>query len=414
MAESIEDLIGRIVNWPYGMPVRAMEEVRARGEAAIPALTDALVRGRDDEDSDLLWPVVLLGEIGHPGAVAPLVEAMRHPDQEYLALAAVEALAKIGVDSVPALIEAVGAADPLVRLHAYAGLGWIADERCFRTLADALVGDRALGDVVAQALARQGRREAIPLLYASYRECEPWQRAEFEDALWSLHHGHLPDPLWREDWRLRYRRLAELQGGIELDWLGVCAVVHGQEERPERPELPLRSLEAIVADPGGGEAGETCEECGAPVEWPTGLPVCPETAVSTAVYQLRLLDDARRDGIEDLFELLDELEGDEFDRRDAGEPRAPRARERWHDEIHELQMCRETCHWLIGQGVESVAPARALLLAETARLAERCGDPEGLLKPASPVRSAGPKVGRNERCPCGSGRKYKHCCLGRT
>jgi len=24
-----------------------------------------------------------------------------------------------------------------------------------------------------------------------------------------------------------------------------------------------------------------------------------------------------------------------------------------------------------------------------------------------------PRVGRNEPCPCGSGRKFKHCCLGR-
>ena len=24
-----------------------------------------------------------------------------------------------------------------------------------------------------------------------------------------------------------------------------------------------------------------------------------------------------------------------------------------------------------------------------------------------------PKVGRNDRCPCGSGRKYKHCCLNK-
>ena len=23
------------------------------------------------------------------------------------------------------------------------------------------------------------------------------------------------------------------------------------------------------------------------------------------------------------------------------------------------------------------------------------------------------KVGRNESCPCGSGKKYKHCCLGK-
>ncbi len=28
----------------------------------------------------------------------------------------------------------------------------------------------------------------------------------------------------------------------------------------------------------------------------------------------------------------------------------------------------------------------------------------------APVKSAGPKVGRNDPCPCGSGRKYKQCC----
>ncbi|MBI3885740.1 MAG: YchJ family protein [Opitutae bacterium] len=29
----------------------------------------------------------------------------------------------------------------------------------------------------------------------------------------------------------------------------------------------------------------------------------------------------------------------------------------------------------------------------------------------APFKSAAPKVGRNEPCPCGSGKKYKHCCL---
>jgi preprotein translocase subunit SecA len=31
----------------------------------------------------------------------------------------------------------------------------------------------------------------------------------------------------------------------------------------------------------------------------------------------------------------------------------------------------------------------------------------------TPVRREMPKVGRNEPCPCGSGKKYKNCC-GRT
>jgi preprotein translocase subunit SecA len=31
------------------------------------------------------------------------------------------------------------------------------------------------------------------------------------------------------------------------------------------------------------------------------------------------------------------------------------------------------------------------------------------LAPAAPVVRDGRKVGRNEPCPCGSGKKYKHC-----
>ena len=29
----------------------------------------------------------------------------------------------------------------------------------------------------------------------------------------------------------------------------------------------------------------------------------------------------------------------------------------------------------------------------------------------APVKSTAPRVGRNDPCPCGSGKKYKHCCL---
>jgi SEC-C motif-containing protein len=34
---------------------------------------------------------------------------------------------------------------------------------------------------------------------------------------------------------------------------------------------------------------------------------------------------------------------------------------------------------------------------------------DGSIVPHTVIRSA-PKVGRNDPCPCGSGRKYKHCC----
>ena len=35
-------------------------------------------------------------------------------------------------------------------------------------------------------------------------------------------------------------------------------------------------------------------------------------------------------------------------------------------------------------------------------------------KKAEPVRHTGQKLGRNDPCPCGSGRKYKVCCMGKT
>jgi hypothetical protein len=30
--------------------------------------------------------------------------------------------------------------------------------------------------------------------------------------------------------------------------------------------------------------------------------------------------------------------------------------------------------------------------------------------PTEPIRYTGPRVGRNDPCPCGSGRKFKKCC----
>jgi preprotein translocase subunit SecA len=38
------------------------------------------------------------------------------------------------------------------------------------------------------------------------------------------------------------------------------------------------------------------------------------------------------------------------------------------------------------------------------------GDGSELKLDLAPVRRDVPKVGRNEPCPCGSGKKYKNCC----
>lgn len=36
---------------------------------------------------------------------------------------------------------------------------------------------------------------------------------------------------------------------------------------------------------------------------------------------------------------------------------------------------------------------------------------EGSIVGVNPIERTGPKVGRNEPCPCGSGKKFKKCCL---
>jgi preprotein translocase subunit SecA len=62
----------------------------------------------------------------------------------------------------------------------------------------------------------------------------------------------------------------------------------------------------------------------------------------------------------------------------------------------------------------------AAMEAEQQRLAERMqkqmlasggGAPGEAALPAggTAMRPAGEKVGRNDQCPCGSGKKYKHC-----
>ena len=59
------------------------------------------------------------------------------------------------------------------------------------------------------------------------------------------------------------------------------------------------------------------------------------------------------------------------------------------------------------EGVEKVLHEKAEFLRVDGRwLYNR----EARLGPA-PYKSAAPKVGRNDPCPCGSGKKYKQCCL---
>lgn len=61
-----------------------------------------------------------------------------------------------------------------------------------------------------------------------------------------------------------------------------------------------------------------------------------------------------------------------------------------------MTLCNKN-NWQVIVGIESDKP-------------EDISDVEQLLNPPKPITKA-ITIGRNEPCPCGSGKKYKHCCL---
>jgi preprotein translocase subunit SecA len=87
-------------------------------------------------------------------------------------------------------------------------------------------------------------------------------------------------------------------------------------------------------------------------------------------------------------------------------------------EREELERQQRLARALRAQHAEAVSPIQAVPgpgeAPEAAppggnvmEMEPRQGAPAGA--PAAPFVRAVPKVGRNEPCPCGSGRKYKHC-----
>ncbi len=62
-----------------------------------------------------------------------------------------------------------------------------------------------------------------------------------------------------------------------------------------------------------------------------------------------------------------------------------------------LELCEDR-GWHVIVGIEPEGP-------------EDISDLERLLSPPQPAKQT--TVGRNEPCPCGSGKKFKKCCLGR-
>jgi len=391
------------------MPVREMEEILRLGKAAVPALIDAVdIEGEPDDEKNYLWPIALLGELRSPEAIPPLISWIRMKDVHEWSLAASEALAKIGPAALPSLTHVVDEGGTMERFFAYVGIGNMPGERCYEILCRALQRDRELADVTANLITDLGRKEAIPLLYQAFTQCEPWQRMEIEDAIKDLHYGNTRERDFLRDWRIRYRPLPIAGGGFAIDWVGLSSITHSSPEiRDKKKVIPLRSLEEILHDPNPYEDEKTCPDCGEPITRPTGLPVCPEMALDIVTIQVLWMKKCEDEGFRDIFEILDHL--DKEDRKLlAGKNLNGRikkiisGKDYDFDEIDEHGVQRETLFWLMENGLRGVQESQRLLEKKKAEMA------------ATFNRESAPpsqKVGRNAPCPCGSGKKYKKCCL---
>ena len=78
-------------------------------------------------------------------------------------------------------------------------------------------------------------------------------------------------------------------------------------------------------------------------------------------------------------------------------------------EREEAERQRRLARALQLQHAEAVSPIQAGLGADPGAGGDLGGGDPGAAAPAVPFVRAMPKVGRNDPCPCGSGRKYKHC-----
>lgn len=406
-----------IVGTAHLIPVRELEELRTRGDAARAATAAVLHSRLEDEELETYdaWYVLLLGLEGGPGDVPLLCDVLSASDPDDLRLRGMvtDSLARIGAGALPEIRQRLVDAPEDQRLWLYASLGWVAGPEARLLLRDALRSDPALRDVVATALGTHGGTELPEQERATIRSelsaalaaAEPWQRPEVRDALHDFDARKDPERPQDEDWRLRYRMHPRL--GVPLpNWAGIAAIVRSDPGMRERREPADLDTDARPEEP----TPPHCECCNAPMWKSAGVLVCARTAAAMPVLLAQLLADVREVAeSDDLFDALDIIEID-LELAHETTPQGSRQRREQEDEIAQLGLLSEMATWMIREGIETMSGARARLLAEAGLNASVYGDPEGVLEPPRASETRAASVGRNDPCPCGSGRKYKKCC----
>ncbi len=143
-----------------------------KSQRAVPALLPAL---RDPTPQVCLQAAKALGRIGDPTAIVALLNVLPHADEQ-LGSQISNAMAQIGKEAVPALIERYGSSSPWVRWHCIRALGEIRDSRALPTLVQGLRDpDHAAAWMAAKELRHFGKESLQPVLHLLMTvDTSPW------------------------------------------------------------------------------------------------------------------------------------------------------------------------------------------------------------------------------------------------
>lgn len=346
--------------------------------------------------------------------------------------AASEALGKFGAAAIPVLLELLAEPNARTRFWALGALRRTRSPLAVPHLRSSLKTLPDICGVAANGLAALGDKESIPDLYALYEtfpSTNIWL-PDLRDGIACLA-GQLSFPVEnpREgDWRIRWRRRPAWDWSPEPSALMISYFIWNSYVSGRWKERKLRkdSLLKITTTPdrdGHEPKNEVCKRCGDDILSVASVPVCPELAYGSTLYQENLLVECLKDGIATIPAALDDLDqellyGDrEWDDLPAGR------RDRW-------LLAQRTFEFLLLEGRRDANDGIALLREIRATLGARWGLPQeelvnddllakersveaGLGLPEGPTERRAMKTGRNETCPCGSGKKFKKCCAAR-
>jgi hypothetical protein len=352
-----------------------MEALLALGEAGVEPIIRFL--GEDGAasggDKDLLWPLVVLGEMRDPRAVPTLLALLGRTADGELSVAAAEALAKLGRPAVAPLRRLLdGDAAPETRILAYGALAGMDLPEAWEILAEALEADPEVDFAVARCLAERNLPDDVTRVHRVYCTAEPWKRPALEATLAGMLSGQPAWPVARRDWRLRYRREPRQDLRIPVAWLEVMLLTwQSRRDIPAAGGHPARTLEDLrrreTSDPRDHNA---CPDCGEPFRSPTGIRLCSEVEEDLIAFQLERVRGWVRDRWEDIHEVLDELDHQEMEALQWPEA-DDQGRAQKMEALDSIELLKDTLCWMVEEGLDGLSKGEGRLWTALQRARSR-------------------------------------------